>query len=88
MAPIDPIRIILVENKQVLMQKLGKKQLTLNLEQPLTEIPAALAGLGLTLSADGRDLIYTYDTRSEALDMIGFMRRVADAGIRFKDLQT
>jgi ABC-2 type transport system ATP-binding protein len=81
-------RIILVENKQVLMQKLGKKQLTLNLEQPLAEVPAALAGLGLTLSAEGRDLIYTYDTRSEALDMIGFMRQVADAGIRFKDLQT
>jgi ABC-2 type transport system ATP-binding protein len=81
-------RIILVENKVELMQKLGKKQLTLHLQQPLASVPASLAGFGLALSADQRALTYTYDTRSETLDMVGFMRSVADAGISFTDLQT
>ncbi len=81
-------RIILVEDKQELMRKLGKKQLTLHLDKPLAEVPASLAGFGLVLSPDRRDLVYTYDTRSNALDMVGFMRRVADAGVTFKDLET
>jgi ABC-2 type transport system ATP-binding protein len=81
-------RLILVEDKQELMRKLGRKQLTLHLEQPLAAVPKALAGSGLELSADGRQLTYTYDTRSETLDMAAFLRRVAEAGVRFKDLQT
>jgi ABC-2 type transport system ATP-binding protein len=81
-------RIILVEDKQALMQKLGKKQLTLQLLQPLTQVPAALAGYALALSADGSELTYTYDTRSEAPDMAGLMQRLAQAGVAFKDLRT
>jgi ABC-2 type transport system ATP-binding protein len=81
-------RIILVEDTVELMRKLGKKQLTLQLAQPLAQVPAALAPYGLELSADGAELSYTYDTRSEQLDMVGFMRRLGEAGITFKDLQT
>jgi ABC-2 type transport system ATP-binding protein len=81
-------RIILVEDKQALMQKLGKKQLTLQLLQPLAQVPAALAGYALALSAEGNELTYTYDTRSEAPDMAGLMQRLAQAGVAFKDLRT
>ena len=81
-------RIILVEDKVELMRKLGKKRLTLQLQQPLAQVPAALAPYALELSADGAELSYTYDTRSEQLDMVGFMRRLGEAGITFKDLHT
>jgi ABC-2 type transport system ATP-binding protein len=81
-------RIILVEGTVELMRKLGKKQLTLQLAQPLAQVPAALAPYALELSADGAELSYTYDTRSEQLDMVGFMRRLGEAGITFKDLNT
>jgi ABC-2 type transport system ATP-binding protein len=81
-------RIIIVEDKVELMRKLGKKRLTLQLQQPLAEVPAALAPYALERSADGAELTYTYDTRSEQLDMVGFMRRLGEAGITFKDLHT
>jgi ABC-2 type transport system ATP-binding protein len=81
-------RIILVEDKVELMRKLGKKRLTLQLQQPLAQVPASLAPYALERSADGGELTYTYDTRSEQLDMVGFMRRLGEAGITFKDLQT
>jgi ABC-2 type transport system ATP-binding protein len=81
-------RIILVEDTVELMRKLGKKRLTLQLQQPLAEVPAALAPYALERSADGAELTYTYDTRSEQLDMVGFMRRLGEAGITFKDLHT
>ena len=52
------------------------------------EVPASLAPYALERSADGGELSYTYDTRSEQLDMVGFMRHLGEAGITFKDLQT
>ena len=52
----------------------------LQLQQPLAQVPAALASYALALSADGAELSYTYDTRSEQLDMVGFMRRLGEAG--------
>jgi ABC-2 type transport system ATP-binding protein len=81
-------RIILVEDKRELMRKLGKKQLTLQLQQPLAAVPPALAGYALALSADGHELSYTYDTRSEQPDMVGFLQRLGQAGVAFKDLHT
>ena len=81
-------RIVLVENKVELMRKLGKKQLTLQLQQPLSRVPDQLAAYALELSADGHELSYTYDTRSEQLDMIGFMRRLGEAGVTVRDLHT
>jgi ABC-2 type transport system ATP-binding protein len=81
-------RIILVEEKTELMHKLGKKQLTLQLQQPLKAVPAGLAAYGLVLSVDGTELHYTYDARSGQLDMAGFMRTLGEAGVHVKDLST
>ena len=80
--------IMLVEDKAELMRKLGKKQLTLQLESPLEQVPLALADYRLALSADGSELIYTYDTEREQNSIIALLKALEDAGIRFKDLQT
>jgi len=80
--------IILVEDKKELMRKLGKKQLTLHLEQPLERLPPALSAHRLELSGKGSDLIYTYDERGDRSAITALLKDLADAGIRFKDLQT
>jgi ABC-2 type transport system ATP-binding protein len=81
--------IVLVEEKTRLLRKLGKKQLTLDLEAPLARVPAPLAGYGLDLSADGSSLTYTYDdTQSERAGIVRLLKDLADAQIRFKDLHT
>jgi ABC-2 type transport system ATP-binding protein len=81
--------IILVEEKAQLLRKLGKKQLTLDLEAPLETLPPSLAGYGLELSANGSALTYTYDdTQSERAGIVRLLKDLADAQIRFKDLQT
>jgi ABC-2 type transport system ATP-binding protein len=84
---INKGEIILVEDKTTLMQKLGKKQLSLQLQHPLTAIPAALSSYQLELSADGNQLIYTFDSQQEA-DIAGLLRQLNALGIEFKDLQT
>ncbi|WP_026869810.1 ABC transporter ATP-binding protein [Inquilinus limosus] len=80
--------IVLVEEKAELMRKLGKKQLTLQLQGPLDRLPEALATHQLSLSADGTELVYTYDTQGERTGITAVLQAVADAGIRFKDLHT
>ena len=80
--------LILVENKVDLMQKLGRKQLTLNLAEPLQQIPAALAPYALERSADGNELTYTYDAGGDRSRIAALLDALDDAGIRFKDLQT
>jgi len=81
-------QLLLVEDKTELMQKLGKKQVTLVLQEPLAALPAGLRDDELTLSPDGNELTYTYDTRNESRGIVDFMKRVNDAGIAFKDLRT
>ncbi|MXQ12687.1 ABC transporter ATP-binding protein [Microvirga makkahensis] len=85
---INKGEIILVENKHVLMQKLGKKQLTLHLQSPLEALPAALQSEHLQLSTDGAELIYTFDTQSEETGIATLLRRLNEHGIDFKDLHT
>ena len=80
--------IILVEQKADLMRKLGKKQLTLQLHEPLESLPEALAGYRLELGADGLELVYTYDTQAERTGITLLLGALADAGIRYKDLST
>ena len=80
--------IILVEDKIELMQKLGKKRLTLQLQQPLGELPSALTEYDLELANGGTELTYTYDTKSERTGIVALLDRLSDAGIIFKDLQT
>ncbi|MDB5817616.1 MAG: transporter ATP-binding protein [Rhizobacter sp.] len=88
---INKGEIVLVEDKSVLMDKLGKKQLTLVLAKPLEIIPAALAdwaGDRLQLSSDGLGLVYTFDARDDQSGIAVLLRRLADLGIDYKDLRT
>lgn len=80
--------LILVEDKTALMRKLGKKQLTLTLAQPLAQIPAALAGLPLELQKDGNELIYSFDTQTHETGIASLLRRLHEVGVEFKDLHT
>lgn len=84
---INKGEIILVEEKAELMKKLGKKQLTLHLQQPLLEVPAQLAHFQLELAADGNQLIYTYES-SEQADITGLLRHLQQVNIDYKDLKT
>jgi ABC-2 type transport system ATP-binding protein len=85
---INKGEIILVEDKAELMRKLGKKQLTLELREPLVAIPAALAPHNLTLAGGGRELTYTYDTKGEHTGITALLDDLGRAGIKFADLQT
>jgi ABC-2 type transport system ATP-binding protein len=80
--------ILLVEDKAVLMEKLGKKQLTLHLQSPLEAVPAALSGDRLELSADGSELVYTFEADGERTGIAELLKRLGEHGIHFKDLQT
>ena len=80
--------LILVEEKNELMRKLGKKQLTLLLQQPLPHVPPELVSRGLTLSSDGSELIYTYDTQDTHAGVAELLKDLADLGIHYKDLRT
>jgi ABC-2 type transport system ATP-binding protein len=85
---INAGEIMLVEEKTELMRKLGKKQLTLQLESPLAEVPPALAGYGLDVAKGGNELIYTYEGEGGRTDIIALLKALDDASIRFKDLHT
>jgi ABC-2 type transport system ATP-binding protein len=80
--------LILVEDKAELMHKLGKKQLTLQLHHTLDAVPPALAGHHLALANGGSELVYTYDTQGPRTGITGLLTDLAQAGIRFKDLDT
>ena len=80
--------LILVEEKAELMRKLGKKNLILDLQDRLSIIPSKLMSYKLELSADGRQLMYTYDSQAERTGITGLLSDLRDEGIRFKDLQT
>ena len=80
--------LILVEEKAQLMQKLGKKQLTLQLTEPLTRLPASLQTYNLELVADQQQLVYTFDTGSDRTGITALLDALKAAGIHFSDLQT
>jgi len=81
-------KLLLVEEKATLMQRLGKKQLTLNLLEPITEIPATLSDIDLELNTDGSELIYTYDSQGERTGIATLLQKLSEQGIRFSDLNT
>jgi ABC-2 type transport system ATP-binding protein len=85
---INKGEIILVEDKVELMRKLGRKQLTLELHERIDTVPAALDDYHLTLAADGKELIYTYDTKGERTGITALLDALHVAGIRFRDLHT
>lgn len=80
--------IVLVENKTELMRKLGKKQLILELRQPLESLPAMLGSYQLQLAPGGKEITYTYDAREEHNDIAVLFQSLEQAGIRFCDLHT
>ena len=80
--------LIVVEEKKALMRKLGKKQLTLQLQAPLSAIPPGLAGLPLELMKDGSELVYSFDTQASETGIAGLLRKLNEIGIEFKDLHT
>jgi ABC-2 type transport system ATP-binding protein len=80
--------LILVEEKAALMRKLGKKQLTLHLQQRLDAIPEGLASSHLALANNGMDLVYTYDTQAERTGITALLQGLSGAGVRFRDLET
>ena len=85
---INKGEIILVEDKAVLMNKLGKRQLTLHLQTRLDEIPVELASYQLELSAGGNELVYTFDAQRDHAGIAALLRQLNELGIDFKDLQT
>jgi ABC-2 type transport system ATP-binding protein len=80
--------LILVEDKHVLMRKLGKKQLTLQLQTPLQRLPEELSGLALELTDEGHALVYTFDTQTEETGIAALLKRLGELGIDFKDLHS
>jgi ABC-2 type transport system ATP-binding protein len=85
---INKGEIILVEEKTVLMKKLGQKRLTLQLRHPLPRIPADLAEWQLELTADGTELVYTFDTQRERTGIATLLSKLGEHGISIRDLQT
>ena len=80
--------IVLVEDKDELMRKLGRKRLVLELRAPLDAVPAALSSYELELAADGQRLTYTYDDQSERPGVASLLRDLGGAGVEFRDLDT
>ncbi|HEY0707282.1 MAG TPA: ABC transporter ATP-binding protein [Polyangia bacterium] len=85
---INKGELVLAEDKRTLMQKLGKKQLTLNLQEAMAAVPPELSRWPLQLKAQGYELEYTFDSRQEHNDIPALLRRVSELGIAFKDLNT
>ncbi|ODU22538.1 MAG: multidrug ABC transporter ATP-binding protein [Sphingomonas sp. SCN 67-18] len=81
-------RLILVEEKAALMTKLGKRQLTLTLQEPMAAVPPELAGWTLELADEGNRLLYRFDANEEHTGIPSLLRRMSDLGIGFKDLDT
>ena len=80
--------LMLVEDKQALMKKLGRKQLRLELTEPMDQLPAGLNGHNIALESQGNTLIYTYDSETERKGINSLLTGLGDAGISFTDLQT
>jgi ABC-2 type transport system ATP-binding protein len=85
---INKGEITLIEDKAVLMKKLGSKKLTLQLRNPLPAIPAELAQAHLELASGGTELVYTFDTQRERTGIATLLSKLSEHGITIKDLQT
>jgi ABC-2 type transport system ATP-binding protein len=85
---INKGELILVQAKTELMKKLGKKQLTLHLQEPLAAVPAGLADWNLALKNGGCELEYTFDAAEERTTIPALLKRMGDLGVAFKDLNT
>lgn len=80
--------LLLVDQKQTLMQELGKKQLVLDMKQPIKSLPESLAKYNLEISADGSQLTYTYDTHASRTGITALLQGLNEAGLAMRDLNT
>ena len=85
---INKGELVVVDDKAALMQRLGKKQLTLHLAEPMAAVPAGLAEWNPTLANEGSDLVYAFDGNAERTGIPSLLRRMSDLGIGFRDLRT
>ena len=85
---IDKGQLLLVEEKESLMQRLGQKQLTIELQDPLKDLPSKLSDYDIVLAVDRKSLIYTYNMRSGRTGINQILSNLTQSGIIFKDLQT
>ena len=85
---INKGELLLVDDKQAIMHKLGKKQLNIELKQSVESVPAALSDWSLELSADGSELTYTYDPHNPRTGIAGLLDAISDAGLALKDVST
>ncbi|UYY57720.1 ABC transporter ATP-binding protein [Sphingomonas sp. S2-65] len=85
---INKGQLLLVEEKAVLMQKLGKREMDLSLVEPLGAVPSELAEWQLTLADEGHRLRYTFDAQAERTGIPSLLRKLSELGIAFKDLDT
>ena len=87
-AVINEGRIVLVEERDRLIRQMGRKELTIELKEPLPAVPDALASYGLELAEDGRSLRYAYDRAAERTGIVSLLRDLSDAGLTLRDLRT
>jgi ABC-2 type transport system ATP-binding protein len=85
---INKGQLMLVEEKTELMRKMGKKELTLQLQEPLAYLPEALSNYPIELKNEGQELVYTFDSKEDQGAVASLLRRLVADGIEFKDLQT
>jgi len=85
---INKGELLLVDDKQAIMHKLGKKQLSIELKQSVESVPAVLSDWSLELSADGSQLTYTYDPHNPRTGIAGLLDAISDAGLALKDVST
>ncbi len=85
---INKGELVVVEEKVKLMRKLGKKELTVQLQEPMAALPPSLAQWPLVLAPDGTEIKYTFDAHDESTGIPGLLRRMGEQGIGFRDLNT
>ncbi len=85
---INQGKMLLIEDKEALMTKMGQKRLILELHRGLSDVPEALSGYDIALASEGRQLVYTYDTRGERTGITALLGELNNLGIRFRDLKT
>ncbi len=87
-ALIDKGKVIFVENKDALMARMGKKELTIKFKSPITKIPGSLSNYKLEISKDRLSLMYAYDTKASRTGITRLMRDIAETGFILEDLET
>ena len=87
-AVINGGRILLIEEKEALMRRMGRKEMRIELREPVARVPSALEAFGLTLDETGSWLTYTYDTQADRTGIVRLLTALQEAGLRLADVET